>query len=188
MSIPYHDYLSLNTYRSNPCWYKSLTAQESNNNTSPAKQAVTEVLTTAFKEPIVRGVQLIRDMARLIFKVPIRAIRTPVILEKNWRERERAGVNAKLAGYAIIQLFSLPGKFIVALAALAASSLSENHTKSLLGLNKKWTAYFDGRASQLEALKEEGAKQAQDKKEFNEYKAWLYGIDPQFCRNIRKEG
>lgn len=71
---------------------------------------------------------------------------------------ERAKVNVKLTGYAFVQLVSVPGKFIVALAALSAGPFSNEKAQWLLDKSVNWTIHLDGRASQLEALKEEEVK------------------------------
>lgn len=181
MSIPYNENLSLNSFRSHPSWHQNaqIPSLKSKNQVS---RAVDELLAHAFKQPAVRSIQFIRDAARLVLKVPIRAIAKPIFLEKNWQERERATVNAKLTGYAFVQLASVPAKFMVALIALAASALSQERAKQLLDTSEEWTIYLDGRTSQLEALKEEGAKKAQSQLEFNIYRIWLYSIDPKLCR------
>lgn len=183
MSIPYNPNLSLDS-----CYKNSfagiLSHEPSLYQGSQVKRAAKEAIANLFKEPVVRGVQLLRDAARLVLKVPIRAIFNPIFLEKNWRELERAKVNAKLTGYAFIQLASVPVKFAVALAALTACAFSQETAKRWLDGSYKWTAHFDGRASQLEALKEEGAKKSKSREEFETYKAWLYRFDPSVCRKV----
>lgn len=181
MSIPYNDNLSLSTFYANPNWYQSLPAPSSKNENQTIR-AVGELFVHASKQPVVRSVQFIRDAARLVLKVPIRAIVKPIFLEKNWQERERAKVNVKLTGYAFVQLASVPAKFLVALIALGISAFSQERAKRLLDASEEWTAHLDGRASQLEALKEEGAKKAQSRHEFDQYRTWLYNIDPKLCR------
>ena len=140
-----------------------------------------ELSTQVFEQPFTRGVQLLRDGARLVLKVPIRALWTPIILEKNWKELERAKINAKLTGYAFVQLACVPAKFVVALVALITSPISSSQTASLLNMSKHWTAHLDGRASQLEALKEVGRKYAANPDEYNKYRDWLYQINPELC-------
>ena len=181
MSIPYNNNLSLPVYQTNPNWHQNLQVP-SFTSENETERAVDELFTHTFEQPVVRGIQFIRDTARLVLKVPIRAIATPIFLEKNWRERERAIVNAKLTGYSFVQLASVPVKFTVVLIALATSAISQDRAKYFLDKNEEWTAYLDGCASQLEALKEEGAKQKLSRLEFDRYKNWLSEIDPKLCR------
>jgi hypothetical protein len=183
MSIPYNNNLNLSTYQTNPTWYENLEAP-SLKNEHQGKRALGELFTQTFKQSFKRSVQLIRDSARLVLKVPIRAIVTPIFLKKNWQERERATINAKLTGYAFIQLLAVPVKFMVALTALGISVFSEEKAKRLLDLSEGWTTHLDGRTSQLEALKEEGAKKTQSREEFEKYRTWLYNIDPKLCCKV----
>lgn len=185
MSIPFNDNLLWKTYCTNPDRYKSQQISlpsSSIDGESQAKRAGEELLTQVFQQSVVRGIQFIRDAARLVLKVPIRSIWTPIILEKNWKQLERAKINTKLTGYALLQLVSVPVKLIVALAALVTSAVSQNRAKWLLDSTEEWTTFLDGRASQLEALKEEGGKNALTREEYNAYKNWLYSIDPKLCR------
>lgn len=177
MSIPYNEGISIEVFRGHATYQALYTFPNGN----PVKRAAIEAITNLFKEPVVRGVQLLRDTARLVLKVPIRAVVKPIFLEKNWRELERAKVNVKLTGYAFIQLVSVPAKFAVALTALAISVFSHEKAEGLLNMSRKWTIYLDGRASQLEALKEEGAKKSIDREEFEDYRNWLYHIQPLNC-------
>lgn len=178
MSIPFNDNLIWDTYQSNPDWHKdqpdpaptSLIDRE-----NQIRLTVNEV----FRQTISRGVQFIRDAARLVLKVPIRAILTPIVLPKNWKERERAKINAKLTGYSLAQLVSVPVKFIVALTALVTSS---ERVRSLFDKCENFTTHLDGRAAQLEALKEVGRVNASTQDEYNLYKIWLYSIDSKVCR------
>jgi hypothetical protein len=189
MSIPYNDHLQWNTYTSDSNWYKSqfeATTAPSVDASSIAKRASTEVLTQIFKESFVRGIQFVRDGARLVLKVPIRSVWTPIILPKNWRELERTKINVKLTGYSLVQLISVPVKSVTALAALVVSAVSKNGANWLLDKSKSCSAHLDGRASQLEALKEVGAKKAPDRKQYYAYKQWLYTIDPKLCRKPSK--
>jgi len=181
MSIPYNDNLVWSSYRSNPDWYKSL-PEPSNNHQNQLERAVNQLFEQTVKQPIARGIQFIRDSARLVLKVPIRSTLTPIVLEKNWKQRERAKINAKLTGYSFVQLLSVPVKFLIALSALATAGISQKRAKWLLDKSTDWTAHLDGGASQLEALKEEGRANAKTRDEFNQYKNWLYSIDPKFCR------
>lgn len=185
MSIPFNDNLLWGTFQTNPNWHvdqpvpapKPLPEDE-----NQTYRAVNAVSVQTFKQGCTRSIQFIRDAARLVLKVPIRAVWTPIILPKNWRERERAKINAKLTGYAFVQLAFVPAKFTVALAALATSALSYEKAQWLLDMNEHKTAYLDGCASQLEALKEVGAKGAANRGEYDRYKAWLYNIEPKLCR------
>lgn len=185
MSIPFNDNLLWKAYCSNPDWHKSqLTSSPtlSIDGETQVRRAVDELFAQAVKQPIVRGVQFIRDAARLVLKVPIRSVWTPIVLEKNWKQLERAKINTKLTGYALVQLVSVPAKLLVALAALITSTVSQNKAKWLLDKSEHWTTCFDGRASQLEALKEEGGKNALSREEYNKYRDWLYSIDTKLCR------
>ncbi len=186
MSIPYNDNLKWDAYQSKSEWYKGLPEwTPSTDHESQLIRAANELFAQTFKQPVVRGVQCIRDAARLVLKVPIRSMLTPVWKSENWKQRERAKINAKLAGYSLVQLVSVPAKFLVALAALATSAISYQKAKRLLDKSERWTAHLDGRASQLEALKEEGRLNAKTREEYNAYKQRLYNIDPKLCR---KEG
>lgn len=185
MSIPYNDNLRWSTYTSNPNWHKNIfetPTERTINFSSVVKRAATEVLEQTFRESVVRGIQFIRDDARLVLKVPIRSVWKPIILPKNWREFERSKINAKLTGYSLVQFVSVPVKSVTALAALVVSTVSNNNANLLLDKSEDWTAHLDGRASQLEALKEEGAKRAPDRNQYEAYKQWLYDIDPKLCR------
>jgi hypothetical protein len=184
MSIPYNDHLAWSSFRADPNWYKSQPAP-SVDRQDQVKHAVNELYAQTINQPVSRGVQFIRDAARLVLKVPIRSVLTPIFLKKNWKERERAKINAKLTGYSFVQLVSVPAKFVVALTALATSKFSQDRAKWLLDKSEDWTAHLDGRASQLEALKEEGRIHAKNRGEFNNYKKWLYSIDPKICRKDR---
>lgn len=184
MSIPYSVNLSWNFYKANTERHKEepLAVQNpSEEVVNQTKRAVNEAFVKTFKQAGVRGVQFIRDGARLVLKVPIRSILTPIILPKNWKERERAKVNVKLTAYSFIQLFSVPVKFFVALTALAISAFSYKKAQWLLDKSETYTSRLDGRASQLEALKEEGRVNASDREEYNLYRIWLYNIDPKLC-------
>lgn len=182
MSIPYNDHLQWKNFTSNPNWHVEMNSGPSKSSESAAKRAFNEVLTLIFKESIARSIQCIRDSARLVLKVPVRSIWTPIILPKNWRERERTKVNIKLTGCSFIQLISVPAKSLIALGALGLSVVSENKAHQWLDKSKNWTADLDGRASRLEALKEQGAKTAPDRENYDAYKKWLYTIDSKFCR------
>ncbi len=133
----------------------------------------------AFGRPF-RSVQLLQDFARLALKVPVRSLK-PIFFENSWQEKERATVNLKLVGYAFVQLSAVPVKFAVALVALQIAKSDQKKAQQFLDACEQWTAHYDGRASQLEALKEQGAKKAKDREEFEAYRAWLYGIKPEYC-------
>lgn len=185
MSIPHHDNLNWDIYKSNPDWHKSSSGavpEKLNNSEFKVRRAVDEVFVQGVKQPVVRGVQFIRDALRLVLKVPVRATWTPIVLEKNWKERQRSLINAKLTGYSFVQLVSVPAKFFVAIAAIMTSAISQKGAQSLLDRSDRYTAHLDGRASQLEALKEEGVKKAATRIEYEQYKAWLYQIDSKLCR------
>lgn len=184
MSIPINDHLLWNNYIQNPKWHEGQSTPSSVNKGTAKERAISE-LSHILKQPYKRGEQFIRDFARLVLKVPIRAVLTPVILPKNWKERQRAKINAKLTGYSFVQLVSVPCKFLVALAAILASAMSfERMSSYLIDKSQGWTAHLDGRASQLEALKEEAGKNAKDREEYDQYKTWLYSIDPKLCRKF----
>lgn len=185
MAIPYNDNLRWDTYLSHPDWHKTQpepTQLPEKCLDSQSTRAIKELFRQTFKQPFTRGVQCLRDAARLVLKVPFRSLKTPVFLKKNWKQRERAKINAKLAGYSFLHLLSVPVKFCVALAALAISAVSFDAARKTLDKSESWGAYLDGRASQLEALKEEGRQNAQTREEYARYKEWLYGIDPSLCR------
>lgn len=183
MAIAYNDNLQWSTYTSNSNWHETpFEATDSLDSGSVAKRAAAEVLTQTFRQSVVRGIQFIRDGARLVLKVPIRSVWTPIILPKNWRELERTKINVKLTGCSLVNLISVPVKSVTALAALVVSVVSKNEANWLLNKSEGWTAHLDGRASRLEALKEVGAKRAPDREEYGAYKQWLYAIDPKLCR------
>lgn len=183
MAIPFNDKLLWNNYCANPDWHtsKSESASEADRH-NQVRRVVNELSAQIFKQSFVRGVQFVRDAARLVLKVPIRSIWTPIILPKNWKELERSKINTKLTGYSFVQLLSVPVKVLVALAALATVAVSQKKAQCLLDKSESWTAYLDGRASQLEALKEVGAKGASNRKEYDLYRHWLYTINPKLCR------
>ena len=182
MSIPYNTHLQWATYQSTPDWHKQVKNAPPKHSESAAKRAASEIFTLIFKESIVRSIQCLRDSARLVLKVPVRSIWTPIILPKNWRERERAAINVKLTGCSLVQLLSLSAKSLMALTALALSIISENKAHACLDKSQNCTQNMDGNASRLEALKEQGAKRAPSQIEYNEYKKWLYAIDARLCR------
>lgn len=156
MSIPYNDNLKWDSYINDP------------NRDDWTRQDRTE--------PKNRAIQFVQDLARLVLKVPFRAVFvTPVFYEENWGERERCTINAKLTGYSFVQMLLVPVKFMVAIATILTSSICcEGASQSL----NNYSLYLDGRASQLEALKEEGVKRAATREEFDQYKEWLYAIAP----------
>lgn len=77
---------------------------------------------------------------------------------------------------------TVPAKFAVALTALALSAVSAKRASQLLNAIDTCTSTLDGRASQLEALKEEGVVNATSKEELAAYRNWLYSLDPKLCR------
>lgn len=188
MAIPFNDQLRWDNYTNNPNWHQT----EVENDTpllssyvrvNPAKRALKELFAQIHPQLCVRGVQCIRDTLRLVLKVPVRSMLiTPIWLKKNWGERERSKINAKLTGYSFVQLISVPAKFLVALAALVTSAVSFKKAHMLLDASENWTKHLDGRASQLEVLKEEGAKKAASPELYKAYKQWIYSIDPKLCR------
>ncbi|MEX1012078.1 MAG: hypothetical protein WDZ27_00100 [Waddliaceae bacterium] len=182
MSISFNIALSWESYLENRDWQSVSTEKPLNGQNSEARRAANALFEQTFKQLPLRGIQFIRDTARLVLKVPIRSIWTPIVLEKNWKQRERAKINTKLVGYSLVQLLSVPVKFLVALVAIATTAVSLNKAKLLLDSSEAWTAYLDGRASQLEALKEVGRKNAKSPIEYNAYKSWLYTINPKRCR------
>lgn len=134
------------------------------------------------KEPVVRTVQFVRDLARLVLKVPYRSVKTPVWLKKNWKERRRAEMNVQLVGCAFVQMFSTLPKIPVAMTAVVLLPVSKRKAKWVRDQSEKWTAYFDGCAAQFEALKSVGRVYAKTPEEYKEYKQWLYKITPKACR------
>ena len=184
MSIPFNNNLLWNIYSKTPDWHKNKSIEIStplelfDNKVSYAAK---EVFIKTPKQFVSRGIQFIRDAARLILKEPFRSIWTPVVLPKNWGQRERVAINGKLAGYAFIQLVFVPVKFLVALTAIALSAISCNRAKSFLDKSESWTQDLDGRSSRLEALKEVGVKKINNQSDYIKYKNWLYNIDPKLC-------
>ena len=185
-SIAFNANLLWDNYRDNPNWHTDMPVPKSIPSIDSKKvmmrRALKEVFVKTFKQSFARSIQVIRDVARLVLKVPVRSILTPIILPRNWKERRRVAVNIKLTGYAIVQLLSVPAKFLVAVTALATSAISFKKAKQLLDKSDQWTINVDGRAAQLEALKEVGRNEAETREEFNKYKEWLYSIKPGLCR------
>ncbi|MFI0435661.1 MAG: hypothetical protein ACH350_08070 [Parachlamydiaceae bacterium] len=179
MSIPFNDNLSWSVYQSNPQWHENQPVVTRDQ--CGGMRALQDIASQGVKEPVIRGVQCLRDAARLVLKVPIRSLLKPIWLEKNWKEYERAKINAKLVGYSFVQLLSVPPKFLVAIAALMTSVISSSKSQQLLDKSEYWTAHLDGRAAQLEALKEVGRPHAGSREEYLAYKEWLYGIEPRLC-------
>lgn len=183
MSIPFHPGLNwanftAHRYDAKLVWEPQAPAA------APTAQraAVNELATQIFKQSIVRGVQLIRDSLRLVLKVPARAAWHAIWRPGNWSERERAKINVKLVGYSLAQFVFIFPKMLVAVGALATSAASQEKAKWLLSKSADWTAHFDGRASQLEALKEVGRKFANNKEEYLAFKTWVYTFDAKLCR------
>lgn len=181
MSIPYNVNLFWGAHKINADWQAHIIAP-SKVVDSQMKRAAKAAFALGLVEPFARSVQFIRDSLRLTLKVPIRALRTPYHLEKNWKELERAKINVKLTAYAFVHLLSVPAKFAVALTALALSAVSAKRANQLLDAIDTCTSTLDGRASQLEALKEEGVVNAKSKEELAAYRNWLYSLDPKLCR------
>jgi len=188
MAISYNQMLSRSNHEMCPHWYVDVLAlapEPSSDRKSQAKRAANELAVQIFQQLPARVVQFVRDGLRSILKVPFRSLCTPIFLSKNWAELERSKVNTKLTGYSFVQLLFVPVKFCVALAALATSAISWKKAQSMLDWNTKWTAHFDGCASRLEALKEEGCKtfgKEGKQNEYNLYKVWLYNIPAELCR------
>jgi hypothetical protein len=190
MSIPYNENLKWDIYTSNPDWHKVLPEEipELLKNPKDQVSGVNELVQQTVYQPALRSIQFIRDLARLVLKVPVRVVMTPIILPKNWKERERSAINAKLTGYSLVQLLSVPVKFLVAIAAILTSAFSREGEIWLLDKSERWTTHLDGRTSQLEALKEEGVKRSSDREDYNRYKEWIYEIDSRICHTIIPEG
>lgn len=174
MAIPYNNHLSYNNFIYNNEWYKDP------QNLKPVPQKANPLF---IPELFRRSIQFIRDAARLVLKVPVRAVWTPIILKKNWRERERALINVKLTGYSFVHLVSVPIKLVATIASLAVMIFNINAFNSINVYRHSWTAFLDGRASQLEALKEVGLKKTKTDKEYETYKQWVYSIHPALCRS-----
>lgn len=182
MSIPYNDYLSVSNF-SAAVPMPAVPAPAVQSEISQTRRAVNELATQTFKQPLVRGVQFVRDALRVVLKVPVRAVFTdPVYFPSNWKGREHALINLKLAGYSFVQLLSVAPKFMVAIAAILTSAISKKKAEWLLDKSNAITAFLDGRASQLEALKEQGLKNINVRSDYDAYKAWVYKIDPALCR------
>jgi hypothetical protein len=183
MSIPYNDNLSWVNYLSNPDWQdRAITPIKAVD--SQTKRAAKAAFNLGLVEPFTRSVQFFRDSLRLTLKVPLRALKTPYHLEKNWKEYERAKINVKLTAYSFVHVLTVPAKFGVALTALALSAVSAKRARQLLDSIDSCTSTLDGRASQLEALKEEGVVNATDKEALKTYQTWLYSLDPKLCRKL----
>lgn len=182
MAIPYHPKLEWATYHTNPNWHLSGPKPPEKENESQLRRAISQIFVRTLTETGVRSVQFVRDLARLVLKVPIRAIKEPLWDAKNWKMRERCRINAQLTGYSFTQLLSVPAKFLVALAALATLSVSTKKAKWLLDKGDAWTSQLDGRASQLEAIKEVGTNRAVTRAAYDLYKTWVCNIPPPLCR------
>lgn len=186
MAVPYNNCISIEAFQQSLKENQSFSSQPTIVEGTQEKLkeiAVKEFFLQTFIQPLSRGVQFLRDAARLVLKVPIRSIWTPIILPKNWKQRERAKINTKLTGYAFIQLIAIPAKILISLTAIVTEIVFwKTATQWLLNKSRYYTAYLDGRTSQLEALKEEGVKKSLNKKEYNNYKNWLYNFDPLMCR------
>lgn len=182
MSIPYNDSIKWGAQESDPFIDTRVKEAPLVTREDLFNRAVKEISVRSLSQLVTRGFQFGRDALRLVLKVPVRAVKTPFIFEKYWKQKENAKINAKLTGYSFVQLLSVPVKFMVALTALATLSGSAKKSQWLLDKSDDCTAYLDGRASQLEALKEEGLKEAKDNKEYESYKNWLYRIPPRLCR------
>lgn len=181
MAIPYNDNLRWQVYTVTPNWHKDQ-PELVTDYPSQAKRAANEVFIQLPKQSVVRSVQFVRDGLRLVLKVPIRLVRTAFKQqEDSWKQYERANINAKLTGYSWVQMSFVPVKFLVALAALLIVAASSKRAQALLDWSGRWTVHFDGSASQLEALKEEGTNNASTPEEYSQYKQWLCGIDPKLC-------
>lgn len=183
MAIPYCEFLSWNCYLNHPDLPKNIPLPASTNE-NLVRRAIHEVSIRTIQQIYVRGIQFVRDGARLVLKVPLRAMKAPIFLEKNWKERERAKINVKLTGYSFVQLLFVPVKFLVALTAIVTLAISLKHARGILDASDDYTSYLDGRASQLEALKEVGRVNAKNREEYEKYKTWLYTINPRVCRKI----
>ncbi len=182
MSIPYSDLITYEKFTAGSHGPAVVPTAPSDQQ-SQVRRAASEVFRQGTHQPVMRSIQFIRDSLRLVLKVPVRSlILTPIFQKKNWAERQRSLINAKLTGYAFVQLVSVPAKFLVAIAAIVTSAVSQKKAQWLLDKSDSYTNFLDGRTSQLEALKEEGAKKATTRREFEDYRTWLYGIDAKLCR------
>lgn len=144
-------------------------------------KVVSIIFIETIRDLVLRTVQFIRDSARVVLKVPIRVITTPSIVTHNWKERERTIINMKLPLYSFAQVLLVGVKFATALLSIPISVLSPKYGRSLLNQCQEQVLTLDGRAAQLEALKEEGRVHAKNPQEFANYKAWLYQFDPKEC-------
>lgn len=187
MSIPYSTNLSWNNFNTHPNWFvaqkdQAIEKESELTKESQAKRALSDISNQVFKQPIKRGIQFLRDAARLILKTPIRCIYRPIVEKCLWRQVERTAINGKLAFYSFVQLASVPFKFLVALIALSISPFSGRKAKWLQDKSEDWTQNIDGRMSKLEALKEEGLENSTTHTEFLAYKKWIQQINPHLCR------
>ncbi|MBA3957735.1 MAG: hypothetical protein H0X51_04985 [Parachlamydiaceae bacterium] len=178
MSIPYNDNLTWANYTKNPAWGQT---KEPVPGTTPSFG-----FGNVLKEPCVSTVQFVRDALRLVLKVPCRAAYKPICMSKNWRELDRAKINVKLTGYSLAQLVSLPIHFLVTIVALVTFPFSREKSNWLLDISEGLKAHLDGRASQLEALKEQGAKTAKTRNDYEQYRIWLYNIPAPLCRRTKE--
>jgi hypothetical protein len=167
MAIPYNSDISIENYRSGYI----PTASER----TPSFK--TE---SAIRQIFIRGEQCIRDAARMVLKEPIRCVWTPIVLPKNWKRREHLKINAQLAAISFTQLVAVSVKPVVVL-------IDYVFQKSISEKIESCTTYLDGRAAQLEALKEEGCSKANTWEEYQNYQKWLFQIDPALClETVRK--
>lgn len=181
MATPYSGILRWNTFKStdNSYWHTYTEPQRIEEEPSgQTNRAAIDAVNQVVIELIARGVQCIRDTARLVLKTPIR-----LIFERcHWKQLERASINGKMAFYSAVQLVSVPPKFLAALSALCISPFSQRKAKWIQDKSESWTRNIDGRMSKLEAQKEEGLKNASCKKEFLAYKKWVERIPAHRCR------
>lgn len=181
MAIPFNDCLKYDKYLDVHSKSFPARAKPADDGVNQVRRAVHAVFIQTFRHSLQHGEQFLRDAARLVLKVPVRAIREKIWLQENWSELERAKINAKLTAYSLAQLASTPFKTMIALAALTTTLFSSKKAAALLNASEDCTAYLNGRAAQLEALKEEGRKKAPNKDEYLRYQKWVYEFDPKLC-------
>ena len=139
MATPYADNLKWAVYQTNPNWHLNMAKFIPKPIKRPAEQAVYEVFIQTFKEPIVQGVQFVRDLARLVIKVPIRLIRS-----RDWQVCENAAINAKLAGYSFVRFAFVPVKLILAISAIFASSVAKSSGRFILDTSAHASTMLNG--------------------------------------------
>lgn len=180
MLIQYNNNLSWGSYRMNHGFYTPEPVM-GNYLLSPKKRAFQNLNQQAFVQPISRSLQFTSRAATLAFVTPVQSVVEPIFLKENWKQRERARIDAALTKYTFIQLACTSLKLIVALVALGICLISGSAAKVLLDKSDKFIKNLDGKMAKFEALKKEGLINSQTKEEYEAYKKWIGDIDPILC-------